>query len=466
MDALIWIIAAREILDNLMSMKFLLGTVLCLALVVIGTVVSLQDYQTRMEEYDRTVADFNENAHYSTVRIMRRPEVLSIFAHGFDKRLGNVVWSVADTPTWGNRIGISAFAQPLGDEPMYRLITGFASSIDLVFVIRVMVSLLAIFLSYDTISGEYERGTLKLTLSRPVSRASVILGKLIAGAVCLLVPLVMSFIIGLLIIHLMGGIGFTSEDSFRVASILGISILCVMGFYMLGVVVSSRTRRAATSLLILLLIWISWVFLIPGITVSAMGRYRLISSHPGQEIRAIKSDYTRWVQENPLPDGNKDLDGYIRSRARRAEAWDEMKQNIWSVQRQNLNRLYSQAGLVRWICRILPSESYAYAVESMARTDVEAYRHFMRYTRSYHKAHREYVKQFQKKLDKLRWTDWDRYLKERDKKHEEYGKTVESPTIHISASFRAAVLDICLLIVLNVMLFMLAVLFFIRYDVH
>ena len=235
---------------------------------------------------------------------------------------------------------------------------------------------------------------------------------------------------------------------------------------MLGVVVSSRTRRAATSLLILLLIWISWVFLIPGITVSAMGRYRLMSSHPGQEIRAIKSDYTRWVQENPLPDGSKDLDAYIRSRARRAEVWDETKQNIWNVQRKHLNRLYSQAGLVRWICRILPSESYAYAVESMARTDVEAYRHFMRYARLYHKAHREYAKEFQTETYRLWWTDRDRYLKEIKRDHEKYGKTVESPTIHISASFRAAALDFCLLVVLNVMLFMLAVLFFIRYDVH
>ena len=51
---MIWTIAAREILDNLMGLKFLLGTVLCLVLVVIATVVSLQDYQTRMEEYLHT----------------------------------------------------------------------------------------------------------------------------------------------------------------------------------------------------------------------------------------------------------------------------------------------------------------------------------------------------------------------------------------------------------------------------
>ena len=117
---MIWIVTARETLDNLMSLKFLLGTLLCLALVVIATIVSLQDYQTRMEEYDRTVAYFNENLGYSFVRIVRKPEVLSIFAHGSDKRLGNVATSNAEGG-WT----VPADAVLMGQEQMYRLTTGF-----------------------------------------------------------------------------------------------------------------------------------------------------------------------------------------------------------------------------------------------------------------------------------------------------------------------------------------------------
>ena len=91
---MIWTIAAREILDNLMSLRFLFGTVLCLSLVVISTVVSVQDYQGRIDEYDSTLAQSNEQSYISRVRILRKPEVLSIFVRGFDDRLGNVTQSM------------------------------------------------------------------------------------------------------------------------------------------------------------------------------------------------------------------------------------------------------------------------------------------------------------------------------------------------------------------------------------
>ena len=88
--ALIWIVTARETLDSLMSMKFLFGTLLCLTLVVISTVVSLQDYQSRMDEYESAIAEFNEKPDIFNVRIYRKPEVLSIFARGFERRFGNM----------------------------------------------------------------------------------------------------------------------------------------------------------------------------------------------------------------------------------------------------------------------------------------------------------------------------------------------------------------------------------------
>lgn len=437
-------IAAREVLDNLMSLKFLFGTILCLVLVVISTVVSLQDYQSRMEEYDNTLAEFEKNRSWSMVRILRKPEVLSIFACGFDKRFGNVTTSYAS-----GRIPVES--EFIETEESGQFAAGFAS-IDFVFVVKVILSLLAIFLSYDAISGEYERGTLKLALSRPVSKASIILGKLIAGGVCMLIPMVMSFILGILIIQLIGGVGFTSEDWLRVALIFGVSVFCVMSFYMIGLVVSGRTRRAATSLLILLLIWIIGVFLIPGITTAIMDRYRLKTPHPIDNIYAVWRDFS---QNNPYKSSQgMSREAYNRYRLERYELEDETNRTIWSMQRRYLNRLHSQADLVRWICRISPSESYAYAAEALARTDVESYRSFMRYVRSYYEPHRELRKDY--------YRDREKFEAER----ENYSEPVEAPPMDFSASFRAAAPDICLLVVFNVLFFMLSVLFFVRYDVH
>lgn len=444
---MIWIIAARETLDSLMSMKFLFGTILCLVLVVISTIISLQDYQIRIDEYESAVAEFNEKPDIFRVRIYRKPEMLSIFARGFERRLGNMV-TTQHTGTMpiqaGGFMRTSESAQ----------FSSEFASIDFLFVVKVVLSLLAIFISYDAISGEYERGTLKLTLSRPIPRSSIVLGKLISGLVCLFIPLIMSFIIGILIVQLMGGIDFTREEWGRILLIFGVTALCVVSFYMIGLVASSRTRQAATSLLILLIIWLVSVFLIPGIATAAMDRYRLMAANPDKDISAMRGDLSKRRLDDPQPNFLTDEEAYRKWRAKWDELEDEVNASAWSLQRQYLNRLYLQADLVRWICRISPSESCAYASEAIARTDAAAYRDFMSFARAFHEKHREFVKSL--------WTDREKFRVERAR----YQKTVDVPTIKLSASFRAAAPDVCLLIILNCLLFMLSMLFFIRYDVH
>jgi len=318
---LIWTIAAREILDSLMSMKFLFGTLLCLVLVVISTFVSLQDYQSRIDEYESAIAEFNEKPAIFKVRIHRRPEVLSIFASGFERRFGSMIQT-----GHGGAMPIQASGF-LGTSESAQFSSEFAS-IDFLFVVRVVLSLLAIFISYDTISGECERGTLKLTLSRPVPRSSIILGKLISGVTCLFIPLIMSFIISILIVQFIGGVDFTGEDWGRTSSIFGVTALCVLSFYMMGMVVSSRTRQSATSLVILLIVWLISVFLIPGIVTAAMDRYRLMAANPGKDVSAIRADYSRRRYSEPIPDVRNDREAYAKWSAKWAKLEDEVNRSV------------------------------------------------------------------------------------------------------------------------------------------
>ena len=168
----------------------------------------------------------------------------------------------------------------------------------------------------------------------------------------------------------------------------------------------------------------------------------------------MRSDFFQRRQADPMPDYMDGREQYAKWRSKWEELEDEVNRSVWSLQRQYLNKLYSQADLVRWICRISPSESCAYAAEAMARTDVAAHRDFMSFVRAYNEKHREFAKTL--------WTDMPGFQKEREK----YQKAVNVPSIDLSASFRAAVPDICLLIILNGLLFILSMLFFIRYDVH
>ena len=45
------VIIKRELLDQLMSAKFAIGVFLCLALLVVGTYLSVKDYERRLQGY-------------------------------------------------------------------------------------------------------------------------------------------------------------------------------------------------------------------------------------------------------------------------------------------------------------------------------------------------------------------------------------------------------------------------------
>ena len=70
--------------------------------------------------------------------------------------------------------------------------------IDLVFIFQFVLSLLALLFAYDTIAGEREAGTLRLTMSHPIRRGSILGAKYLGAMICLILPLIISFAIALI----------------------------------------------------------------------------------------------------------------------------------------------------------------------------------------------------------------------------------------------------------------------------
>jgi ABC-type Na+ efflux pump permease subunit len=58
---MIWKIARKEILSNIMTMRFTVGTVLFLILIVVFTYVLINDYQQKLEDNNELVARNSES---------------------------------------------------------------------------------------------------------------------------------------------------------------------------------------------------------------------------------------------------------------------------------------------------------------------------------------------------------------------------------------------------------------------
>lgn len=257
----------RELLDNLITFRFAVAVLIMLLLVVANTAVLIKDYERRLEAYNTALKTEDrrsqERKTYSGGRlnVARPPNPLSIFNVGLDKRLGNEIW-------------IShGFVPTLWDTGTYKLtnpLLNLFTAIDIVFIFEVVLSLIALIFAYDAITGERERGTLRLVVTHPVRRGQILLAKYISAMLCLLVPLLMSLLLAAILLTTSTAISLSIGDFLRIGGIILSSIVYLSVFYLIGMLISAVTRRTGTALMIAMFVWGFWVLVYPNAVLAAI----------------------------------------------------------------------------------------------------------------------------------------------------------------------------------------------------
>jgi hypothetical protein len=97
----IWTIAKKEFLLNLMTFKFTVGTILCVVLMSVFTPVLVDDYQQRLKDYNANVSatrvELQKAKVYHTIfvgchhYIYRPPAILSVFIKDIEHNVGDSV---------------------------------------------------------------------------------------------------------------------------------------------------------------------------------------------------------------------------------------------------------------------------------------------------------------------------------------------------------------------------------------
>ena len=264
------VLLRREILAHLITFRFAITVITCLLLVATTAYIRIDDYEQRLASYNtaRNVhrEELLSTRTYSFLRpkIDRPPNPLSIFNAGMENRLGNtlriyytlvpVLWD-AESHGSGN----------LFIDRFYR--------IDLIFTFQFVLSLLALLFAYDAIAGEREAGTMRLTMSHPVRRGSILGAKYLSAMICLILPLLMSFTIALIWMVSTGSIVFSGDDFLRITCILLTSIIYLSAIYLIGLFISASVHRTATGLMLALLVWVVLVLIYPSFSVFAANQF-------------------------------------------------------------------------------------------------------------------------------------------------------------------------------------------------
>jgi len=466
--SLVFDVIKKEILEVALSFKFLFIFSTCTILILIASVVGANNYESRLNHYDISNSLMRETTSnqvsyqalgvWGEYKVFKPPSKLSGIVEGLEG-------------FQGRSATMSVFREPVlestqwNDEPIYAIFGSFS----IFFIINVLASLFAIMMTYDSISGERENGTLKLLLSSKLSRTQLLLGKFFGSFVGLVLPLLAATIAGILVYDFIIGSAFTGEDWLRIAIFILACLLYISFFLALGIAVSSFSKNSSSSFLIALVLWAMIIWVLPLSATRYAGTSfpvpqpieieAKLNAIDRQAFKEIAAQESAWYRENPgqtlIPlDVSASFSKDVQANAR------DQKKIIESdfAQRQAQRQRYAEN-----LSRVSPAACFALSSFNYALVDSFRQTRFLNAIKDYREEFGQYVSVKMREEQKLRLL----------------GQLTGTEGIDISdmpvmsykeekvaESFSRGAMDLLLLALYTVIMFLISIIGFNRYDVR
>jgi ABC-type transport system involved in multi-copper enzyme maturation permease subunit len=288
-------IFTREVADHLHSRRFHIGVALCVLLFSLAASVRVLDLrsadQERMMFLQRWLPAVTEQMDRDEpieVENTRAVSPLSVISVGLEAITPFRFTSTKE----GLRFGTARGAQNTTD--------ALFGAIDMTFVVGVVLSLLAVALSFDSVCGERLSGTLALVLSYPVRRSTFLSAKIAAISTVVVLCFTMAIAIALLIIL---AAGLPIVDAYHWAIFAACSAVYLVFFVTLGVSVSAWRRTPTDAALTALFLWTLLVFIIPrviGLAVTLLyppARAVEMTLREDEAVSRLRSEHVKRLQD-------------------------------------------------------------------------------------------------------------------------------------------------------------------------
>ncbi len=248
-------------------------------------------------------------------RAFRHADALSVLAGGVHNDVGRLATI--------DRSSDPALVRSIySDEPILAVFR----SLDLSFIVTVVLSLFAILFTYDAINGERQAGTLRLIFAHAIPRARYVTAKLAGLWVAAAIPLLLSALLGLLAAEL-SGVSLIVDHWQRLLAFGAAAALYFTFFVVLGVAASALTRRPATSFLALLAVWVLLVMVIPRVGLLAAIRLQPVPS--AAEIESRKQGFEARAWDDHL----RELSGLWQQRETEMAGLDDDQRQAYEDER-------------------------------------------------------------------------------------------------------------------------------------
>lgn len=373
----VWLIAKKEIINNTLTLKVPAVFGAMSLLFLISGYLLARDYKQRLDNWEINqitqrdlavggIARYNlpNGSFFHTVGTapdppIHRPQPLSVIVRGMDNEADRTV-TIGQVIAFGPRQNENLMAT-LYDIP------------DSLFLMKLLLSLFALFFSLDAVTREKETGTLRALLAFPLSRQQFILGKILGASVSLCVPFVLSYAIAILYLYGAHGLLRGEGELTRAALVLGLGLLYSLVFLYLGLLISTVTARTRTAVVMALLVWGALVIVLPNAAVLAA---KLISPSPSyNQFNARLKEVNKQIIEAELR-ANPGAQSVLET--------PNAKQTIFrtfEVDREltddYIARKWEQIDKARDLAILSPAGALSFGASDLAGTGADAYKSYL-----------------------------------------------------------------------------------------
>ncbi|NJE75648.1 ABC transporter permease subunit [Thermococcus sp. ES12] len=150
------------------------------------------------------------------------------------------------------------------------------------------IAILALLMGATAINSEIEKGTLRVAMSKPITRLSYIGGKFLAHTVVVLMALLLTTLVGIAGLVWLGAPlgGQLVTDSLLLNALL---LLAMVQLIALGYIISTTVKSSSTALGVALVVMFVFFMIMPAIVQFMAAKDTIISEHPDWEAYREKS---------------------------------------------------------------------------------------------------------------------------------------------------------------------------------
>ena len=251
----------KEIMHHVLSVRFVALLLMCLLLVPLTLSINYRRYSQNLVDYQESIkreqTEAKENPPNASApntevsKLFLKPTPLSVFANGLEDALPTYLGMTRNGVRQGSAgVSQASVAYVLGN-------------LDFLFIVGTVFSLLALLFTFDAVAGEREAGTLRINLSNSLPRDVFLWSKLIGGYIVFVVPFLVSFLLGLLLITWQGFPLGEFKIALPVFCLTLISLLYIAVFFAIGVFISTYLDNAKTALIVAFTFWVFAVLIAP-----------------------------------------------------------------------------------------------------------------------------------------------------------------------------------------------------------